>query len=107
MRWTGTAAESDLPDPRAGPDPGNRNIPAVPWVYLLRCRDGTLYAGAAMELERRLAEHQKGSAARYTRSRLPVVLVWSREVETWSDALREERRLKSLRRAEKESLFGP
>lgn len=76
----------------------------MPWVYLLRCRDGTLYAGAAKELARRLAEHRKGSASRYTRSRLPVELVWSREVETWSEALREERRVKALRRAAKERL---
>ena len=76
----------------------------MPWIYLLRCRDGTLYAGAAKELARRLAEHRKGSASRYTRSRLPVELVWSREVETWSEALREERRVKALRRAAKERL---
>ena len=78
----------------------------MPWIYLLRCRDGTLYAGAAKELARRLAEHQKGSASRYTRSRLPVELVWSREVETWSEALREERRVKALRRPAKERLVG-
>lgn len=77
----------------------------MPWIYLLRCRDGTLYAGAAKELARRLAEHRKGSASRYTRSRLPVELVWSREVETWSEALREERRVKALRRAAKERLL--
>ena len=76
----------------------------MPWIYLLRCRDGTLYAGAAKDLARRLAEHRKGSASRYTRSRLPVELAWSREVETWSEALREERRVKALRRAAKERL---
>ena len=78
----------------------------MPWVYLLRCRDGSLYAGAAVELERRMREHDAGTASRYTRSRLPVELVWSSEVESWSVALREERRIKALKRAEKESLVA-
>ena len=77
----------------------------MPWVYLLRCRDGSLYAGAAVELDRRLREHGAGTASRYTRSRLPVELVWSAEVETWSMALREERRIKSLTRVEKQRLI--
>lgn len=76
----------------------------MPFIYLLRCRDGSLYAGAAIELEKRVGEHRAGRASRYTRSRLPVELVWSAEVATWSEALREERRIKSLKRAEKERL---
>lgn len=78
----------------------------MPYVYLLRCRDGTLYAGAAVVLERRLAEHAAGKASRYTRSRLPVALAWSAEVESWSAALREEHRIKRLRRTEKEALIA-
>lgn len=78
----------------------------MPAVYLLRCRDGSLYAGAATDLERRLAEHRAGRAARYTRSRLPVELVWSRQVATWSEALREEARIKSLRREQKLELVA-
>jgi len=78
----------------------------VPFVYLLRCRDGSLYAGAAVDLERRLGEHRAGRASRYTRARLPVDLAWSVEVTTWSDALREERRVKSLRKSEKEKLVA-
>lgn len=81
-------------------------MPDVPCVYLLRCRDGTLYAGAAVDLARRLGEHRVGRASRYTRSRLPVELVWSVEVESWSAALREEARIKALRRAEKELLLA-
>ncbi len=77
---------------------------AMPFVYLVRCRDGTLYAGAAVELARRLAEHHAGRASRYTRSRLPVELVWWREAATWSAALREEAALKRLKRAAKEAL---
>lgn len=78
----------------------------MPFVYLLRCRDGTLYAGAATDLGRRLREHEAGRASRYTRSRRPVELAWSREVATWSEALREEARLKSLSRAEKLALWN-
>lgn len=74
------------------------------FLYILRCGDGSLYTGIALDLERRLAQHQAGRASRYTRSRLPVTLVWRREVETWSAALREEMRIKRLTRAEKEAL---
>jgi putative endonuclease len=76
----------------------------VPYVYLLCCRDGSLYAGAAKDLTRRVAEHAAGRASRYTRSRLPVALVWWREVESWSAALREEILLKRLDRAAKDAL---
>jgi len=78
----------------------------VPFVYILRCRDGSLYTGAAVDLAKRLREHQAGKASRYTRSRLPLDLAWSVEVETWSDALREERRIKRLRRVKKEELMA-
>ena len=78
----------------------------VPFVYMLRCRDGSLYTGIARDLEKRLAQHHAGRASRYTRSRLPVVLAWSCEVETWSDALREEIRIKGLPKGEKEMLVG-
>jgi putative endonuclease len=44
------------------------------WVYLLRCRDGSLYTGWTIDLERRLARHRAGTASRYTASRLPVEL---------------------------------
>jgi putative endonuclease len=78
----------------------------VPFVYILRCHDGTFYTGIAKHLERRLLQHQTGRAARYTRARRPVALVWSREVDTWSAALREEIRIKLLSRRQKEALVG-
>ena len=78
----------------------------MPWVYLLRCGDGSLYAGSAKDLDRRLAQHAAGRASRYTRSRLPVALAWSRRVRTWPAALREEARLKGLRRAQKDALVA-
>jgi len=77
----------------------------VPFVYLLRCRDGSLYAGAAKDLALRLARHRAGKASRYTRSRLPVELAWWREVGGWGEALRAELRLKRLDRAAKEDLL--
>jgi len=81
-------------------------VPTVPFVYLLRCRDDSLYAGAAKDLAVRLREHQRGRASRYTRSRLPLELAWSCEVATWSEALREERRIKSLSRRAKQALVA-
>ena len=75
-------------------------------VYILRCGDGSLYTGAAKDLPRRLVQHAAGRASRYTRARLPVTLVWSRRVRTWCDALRTERRIKALRRIEKDALVG-
>lgn len=74
------------------------------FVYILRCADGTLYTGAAKDVAARVRRHQAGRASRYTRARLPVALVWSRACATWGDALREEHRIKKLRRAQKQAL---
>ena len=76
------------------------------FVYILRCRDGSLYTGIAVDVAARLREHEAGRASRYTRARLPVRLLWSRRVATWSAALREEHRIKRLRRPEKEALLA-
>ncbi|HET7747129.1 MAG TPA: GIY-YIG nuclease family protein [Vicinamibacteria bacterium] len=78
----------------------------MPCVYMLRCRNGSLYTGAAMDLPSRLRAHESGRASRYTRAHLPVVLVWWRAVETWSDALREEHRIKQLSRQGKEAFLA-
>lgn len=75
-------------------------------VYILRCADGTLYTGIAKDVERRLAQHAAGRASRYTRARLPVTVVWTREAASWSAALREEIRIKRLSRAAKEEMVG-
>ncbi|MEO7795482.1 MAG: GIY-YIG nuclease family protein [Thermoanaerobaculia bacterium] len=77
----------------------------MPHVYLLRCRDGSLYTGAAVDVSKRMREHASGRASRYTRSRLPVELAWSREMPSWSAALVEEARIKSLSRGAKELLI--
>ena len=59
-------------------------------VYLLRCSDDSLYCGVATDVERRLHEHNKGVGSRYTRSRLPVRLVWSSGELTKSEAFKDE-----------------
>ena len=76
------------------------------FVYLLRCADGSLYCGWTSDVERRLAQHQAGTASRYTRRRRPVVLAWSRAMASRSDAMREEARIKRLPRAAKLRLLA-
>ena len=71
------------------------------FVYLLRCADDTLYCGWTTDIERRLAAHRRGTASRYTRSRLPVALALLIPVRDRSAALREEARIKRLSRAAK------
>jgi putative endonuclease len=75
-------------------------------VYILRCRDGSLYTGATNDLERRLARHADGSGARYTRSRLPVRLVYDEPARDRGAALRREAALKRLTRVEKLALVA-
>jgi predicted GIY-YIG superfamily endonuclease len=70
-------------------------------VYLLRCGDGTLYAGTTTDLVRRVDAHSSGKGARYTRGRGPLVVAWSEEVADRSAALRREHQIKRLPRAEK------
>jgi putative endonuclease len=74
------------------------------YVYLLRCGDGSLYCGWTTDPDRRAREHGAGTASRYTRSRLPVEVVWTRACADRSEALREERRIKRLPRAAKWAL---
>ncbi len=74
------------------------------YVYMVRCKDGSLYTGATNNLEKRVTAHNTGRGARYTRSRRPVALVYSRRVKDRSRALSVEARLKQLTRAEKLAL---
>ena len=76
------------------------------YVYLLRCRDGTLYTGYTDNPERRLRVHNAGKGAKYTRSRLPVELVYPEQCPDKSAALRREREIKRMRRAEKLALIS-
>ena len=71
------------------------------WVYLLRCADGTLYCGVTTDLDRRLAEHNAGAGARYTRARRPVALAASAACSGKSAALKAEAAVKRQKRADK------
>lgn len=76
------------------------------FVYLLLCADRSLYCGWTDDLVRRLATHNAGKGARYTRARLPVTLVWSEMVADRSAALKRERAIKRLTRTKKLTLAG-
>ena len=76
------------------------------YVYLLRCADGSLYCGWTTDPEARLAAHNSGHGAKYTRSRLPVKLVYMEAYEDRHEALSRECRIKQMSRAEKEKLIG-
>ncbi len=76
-------------------------------VYLLRCGDGTLYCGIALEVAARLEQHRAGKGAKYTRGRGPLKLVYSEACGTRAVALRRERAIKRLRREAKLRLCGP
>jgi predicted GIY-YIG superfamily endonuclease len=73
-------------------------------VYLARCGDGSLYTGVTTDPERRLAQHNQGLGASYTRSRLPVTLVYCEPAADRSSALRREHAIRQLTRAQKEAL---
>ncbi len=76
--------------------------PAEPWyVYMLRCRDGSLYTGITTDLNRRCAQHNRGVASRYTRIRLPTVLVYQENQPSRSLALKREAAIKALSRRQK------
>ena len=81
-------------------------MPPDAWVYLLRCRDGSLYCGWTSDLERRLRAHGAGRASRYTASRLPISLALAQPMPDRSAARREEARIKRLSRAQKLALVA-
>jgi len=75
-------------------------------VYLLRCRDGSLYTGITNDLPKRLKTHAAGKASRYTRSRLPVTLAYTETQPSKSKALKREAAIKKLSRRQKDDLIG-
>ena len=75
------------------------------WIYILRCHDDTLYTGYTTDPMRRLEVHQNGKGAKYTRSRLPVELIYQEELEDKSSALQREAAIKKLSREEKLQLI--
>lgn len=75
------------------------------YTYLVRCRDGSLYCGYALNPEKRTAAHNAGKGAKYTRSRLPVELVYTECFETKEAAMRREAEIKKLSRSRKIELL--
>ena len=75
------------------------------YAYIVECADGTLYSGWTNDLEKRVAAHNAGQGAKYTRSRRPVTLRYYEEFEDKSEALRREAALKKLPRAKKQALI--
>ena len=76
------------------------------YVYILECADGTLYTGSTPDIPQRLAKHQSGKAAKYTRGRLPVKLVYQEECADKSAALKREIAIQKLSRKAKERLIA-
>lgn len=75
------------------------------YVYILRCKDDSLYTGWTNDLEHRLAMHRAGKGAKYTRGRGPLVLVYTEELADKSEALKREATIKKLSRLEKLKLI--
>jgi predicted GIY-YIG superfamily endonuclease len=76
------------------------------FVYILRCRDGSLYTGISTDVDQRVATHNAGRGARYTRPRLPVSVVHLERKRSRSTALRREAAIKALSRAEKLNMLN-
>jgi putative endonuclease len=76
------------------------------YCYIVECADGTYYTGWAIEPEKRVAVHNKGRGARYTRTRLPVKLVYVEEQPDRSAAMKSERAIKAMTRSQKQKLFS-
>ena len=75
------------------------------YTYILRCADGSLYCGWTNDLDKRLKSHNDGTGSKYTRTRLPVELLYYESFETKQEAMRREYHIKRLSRAEKLSLI--
>lgn len=71
------------------------------YTYILKCADDTLYCGYTNDIKKRIQAHNSGKGAKYTKPRLPVVLVYSEEFDTKSDALKRECEIKKMKRDEK------
>ena len=76
------------------------------YTYILKCADDTLYCGWTNDLEKRLEAHNSGKGAKYTRSRLPVELIYYEEFETKEEAMSREYHIKKLSREKKLELTG-
>ena len=77
----------------------------MPYMYILRCRDGSYYVGSTIDLERRPAQHQLGQGARYTAERLPVELAYVEEFSRIDDAFAREKQVQNWGRAKRLALI--
>lgn len=75
-------------------------------VYILRCADDSLYTGWTNDLEKRVAAHNSGRGAKYTKARLPVSLVYTEHTATKEEAMKREYAIKQLTRAQKNALIA-
>jgi predicted GIY-YIG superfamily endonuclease len=75
-------------------------------VYILRCGDGSLYTGIAKDVQARVKQHSEGRGATYTRTRLPVTLLYQQEGLTHSEALMREAQIKAMPRTKKEEIVS-
>ena len=75
------------------------------YLYILRCKDGTLYTGITTDVEKRLEAHRSGRGAKYTRGRAPLELVYRETCGSHSDALKREHQIKALSREDKQKLI--
>ena len=75
------------------------------YVYILKCNDGTLYTGITNNLDKRVSSHNKGTGAKYTKTRTPVELVYHEEATDRSEASKREYQIKKLSRLAKENLI--
>lgn len=76
------------------------------YVYMVRCSDNSLYTGYSTDITRRVATHNTGKGAKYTKARLPVVLMYSEEYTTRSEALKREYVIKQYSKAVKERMIS-
>lgn len=76
------------------------------WVYIIECGDGTLYTGVSSDVDKRIARHNMGKGAKYTRGRLPVVEKYREKVGGKGEALKREIEIKRMTREEKCKMFN-
>jgi len=98
----GAAAADETPvENRSAELSGIPTLSRMPYVYMLRCADGTLYVGSTLDLARRLEQHQAGEGAAYTKRRLPVELLWCAQTDRIDEAFGWEKRLQGWSHAKR------
>lgn len=75
------------------------------YIYIVQCKDGTLYTGYTNNIEARIKKHNSGKGAKYTKTRRPVILVYQEGYETKSEAMKREYEIKKFTRAQKLQLI--